>query len=78
MIFLYVIFLLLGVLVFIVTYKISMPFRIGIALATAVIPSVLVTLWLLKVGDQPAADARTVWPPDAAGKSEEEVTKARK
>lgn len=62
MIGLYILFFALGVITFTVTAKFGLPVRTGIAVAVFIVPSILVTLWFLKVGDKPPADATTVYP----------------
>ncbi len=62
MILLYILFFVAGVISFMVTNRLGLPVRVGIGLAVFIIPSILVTLWLLKVGDKPPPDARTVHP----------------
>lgn len=62
MVLIYLLFLVAGVVAFMLTGKLGLPTRIGAALAIFIIPSVLATLWLLKVGDKPPPDAGTVYP----------------
>ncbi|BAV34939.1 hypothetical protein SCL_2662 [Sulfuricaulis limicola] len=58
----YLLFLAAGVAAFMLTGKWGLPVRIGVALSIFIVPSLLDTLWLLKVGDKPPPDARTVYP----------------
>jgi ACR3 family arsenite efflux pump ArsB len=60
MILLYVLFLVLAVLSFAVTNKFSIIVRIAIALGIFVIPSIIATMWVSKVGDKPPPDSRTI------------------
>jgi hypothetical protein len=64
MILLYIFFFVAGVVTFLVTSKLGLPLRVGVALAIFFVPSILVTLWLLKVGDKPPPDARIINPQD--------------
>jgi hypothetical protein len=65
MIFAYIAFLVLGVVVFLLTAKFGLPIRIVIALAVCLIPSIVLTAWVVQVGDKPPPDAITVVPKPA-------------
>lgn len=58
----YLLFLAAGIVAFMMTGKWGLPVRIGVALSIFIVPSLLATLWLLKVGDKPPPDARNVYP----------------
>lgn len=60
MLLLYILFFVASVVTFIATGRLGLPVRVGVALAVFIIPSVIVTLWLLHVGDKPPPDAKTV------------------
>ncbi|HSB02737.1 MAG TPA: hypothetical protein VLE49_18965 [Anaerolineales bacterium] len=62
MVLLYVLFFVAGVVTFLITGRLGLPVRVGVALAIFIVPSILATLWLLKIGDKPPPDARTVYP----------------
>ena len=71
MIIAYLAFLLLGIVVFFLAAKLRMLIRIAIALAVCLIPSAILTVWVLRVGDKPAADAITIVPkPSTSNKSD--------
>lgn len=61
MIIAYIAFFILGVVVFL-TAKFGLPIRIAIALAVFLIPSVALTVWVVRIGDKPPPDAITVVP----------------
>lgn len=58
----YSVFFLLGVAIFFLMAKVSLFVRIGVALATFVIPSTALTIWIVRTGDKPPPDAVTVVP----------------
>lgn len=62
MIFLYLAFFALGVGVFFLTLKLGLSMRFAVAFAAFIIPSIIVTLWVIRTGDKPAPDAITVFP----------------
>ena len=66
MIFGYVVFLVLGVAAFFLAVKLALPWRIVIALAVFVVPSILLTVWVIRTGDKPTPDAITVVPKPGA------------
>lgn len=57
MIALYLFFLALGVVAFYLTAHLSLRSRLVTALAVFLIPSVIVTVWIVQVGDRPPTDA---------------------
>ncbi len=74
MIFAYVGFFVLGVIVFFLMSKFGLPLRIALALAVFVIPSVVLTVWVARVGDKPPPDAITIVP-KPGGTSAKDVPK---
>lgn len=66
MIFGYVVFLVLSVVAFFLAVKLALPWRIAIALAVFIIPSILLTVWVVRTGDKPAPDAITIVPKPGA------------
>lgn len=66
MIFGYVVFLALGVAAFFLAVKLALPWRIAIALAVFIVPSILLTIWVVRTGDKPAPDAITIVPKPGA------------
>jgi hypothetical protein len=62
MIIAYIVFFALGVLAFFLTAKLGLPLRSAIALAVFLIPSIILTLWVARVGDKPPSDAVTIVP----------------
>ena len=62
MIFFYLLFLLLGVIAYVVVTELGLPGKLLIALLVFLLPSLALTLWLLIVGDRPPDDAVTVAP----------------
>lgn len=62
----YLAFLALGIVAFLLTAKFSLPIRIAVALAVFVIPSIVLTVWVARVGDKPPPDAITVVPKPSA------------
>ena len=58
----YLIFLGLGVAVFLVSWKLSARARLAVALAVFLVPAVAATVWVVRVGDEPAPGSRTVQP----------------
>jgi hypothetical protein len=76
MVFAYIGFFVLGVIVFFLMAKFGLPMRVAIALAVFVIPSVVLTVWVVRVGDKPPPDAITIVPkpgatPDKGGTSKD-------
>lgn len=69
MIIAYFVFLILGVVVFFLTTKFGLPVRVAIALTVFLIPSIVLTVWVVRVGDKPPPDAITIVPnPSASDK----------
>jgi predicted RND superfamily exporter protein len=62
MIIAYLGFFALGVLIFFLMAKLGLPMRIGVSLAVFLIPSIILTIWVVRVGDKPPSDAITVVP----------------
>lgn len=58
----YTICLLLGIVAFLVAAKLRLSMRVGIALAVSLVPAVILTTWILYVGDKPPRDAITIVP----------------
>jgi biotin transporter BioY len=58
----YIIFFALGVVVFFLMAKFSLPIRSMIALAVFLIPSIVLTVWVVRTGDKPQPGAVTVLP----------------
>ena len=65
MIFLYIFFLLLSIIVFLLTKKLTLASRIVLALCIFIILTVGATLLILKIGDKAPPDAITVYPKKA-------------
>ena len=64
MIIIYVIFFALSVALFFLTSKQTMAVRIALAIGVFAGLSILVTLWVYKIGDKPLPGAVTVSPND--------------
>lgn len=62
MIFGYLAFLILGILAFFFMPSLSSLMRISVALAIFLIPSIALTIWVIKVGDKAPSDAITILP----------------
>lgn len=62
MILAYVAFFASGIIVFFLMRKFALSLRIAIALAVFLIPSAVLTLWIVRVGDKPPPDAVTIVP----------------
>ena len=58
----YIAFLVLGVIAFVFSAKLAFLLRIFIALVVFIIPSIILTIWVARVGDRPMPDAITVVP----------------
>ena len=58
----YIIFFALGVIVFFLMAKFGLPIRLAIALAVFLIPSIILTAWIIRAGDKPPPDAVTIIP----------------
>jgi hypothetical protein len=70
MIIAYIAFFALGIVAFFVMAKFGLPIRIAVALAVFLIPSIALTVWVLRVGDKPPSDAITVVPKSSTTDSE--------
>jgi len=62
----YVSFLVLGVVAFFLAAKLALPWRVVIALAVFLIPSMALTVWVIRTGDKPAPDAIAIVPKTGA------------
>lgn len=62
MIIAYVIFFALGVGAFFLMEKFGVPVRIAVALVVFIVPSIVATVWIVRVGDKPPPDAITIVP----------------
>ena len=62
MILLYILFFVCGVIAFFVMSRLGIYMRVSIALAIFVIPSLVATLWIIKIGDKAPPDAITIYP----------------
>jgi hypothetical protein len=58
----YIVFFALGVVVFFLMAKFGLPIRLAVALAVFLIPSVVLTVWVVRAGDKPPPDAVTIVP----------------
>jgi hypothetical protein len=58
----YIVCLAVGVVAYFLGLKLALPWRITIALAFFVIPSIALTVWFVRTGDKPAPDAITITP----------------
>lgn len=66
----YIAFLVLGVIAFFLMAKFGLPIRIAVALAVFIVPSIVLTMWIVRVGDKPPPDAITIVPkPSASDKT---------
>ena len=68
MIFTYIVFFLMA--------KFGLPMRVAVALGVFVIPSVVLTVWVARIGDKPPSDAITIVPkpgttPEKSGTSKD-------
>jgi len=62
MIIAYLVFLALGVVIFFLMAKFGLPIRFAVALAVFLVPSIILTMWVIRTGDKPPPDAVTVVP----------------
>lgn len=62
MILLYIIFFAIGIAATLLLAKLGWPLRVGIGLAIFLIPSIIMTIWVARVGDRPAPDSVIVVP----------------
>jgi hypothetical protein len=62
MIFGYFLFLVVGALSFYFLPNLSSLIRISVALAIFLIPSITLTIWVMKIGDRAPSDAITILP----------------
>ncbi len=60
MILLYIVFLIVAVVVFFFTPRLGLPTRLLIAAIVFALPSLVMTVWMTKVGDKPLSGARTI------------------
>ena len=58
----YLAFFLLGLVAFFLMAKFGLPIRIAVALAVILIPSFVLTVWVVQIGDKPPPDAITIVP----------------
>ena len=58
----YLIFLVVGVVIFFLMGKFGFPMRIATALSVFLIPSFILTVWVARTGDKPPPDAITITP----------------
>lgn len=58
----YLLFMIIGVAVFFATGKFSLPVRIMVAFFVFLLPSIALTLWVVRTGDKPSPGAITVVP----------------
>ena len=58
----YIVCLVLGIVAFLLTAKLGLSVRIAIALAVALIPAAVLTIWVAHVGDKAPNDANTIAP----------------
>lgn len=58
----YITFLVLGVVTFLLMAKFGLLIRITVALAVFLIPSIVLTVWIVRTGDKPPPDAITIVP----------------
>lgn len=58
----YITFLLFGIVVFFLTAKLGLPLRITLALTILLIPSIILTVWIVRVGDNSPPGAVVVVP----------------
>lgn len=67
----YLAFFVLAVVVFIFTVRLGLPLRLAVALAVFLIPSIVLTVLVFRIGDKPPPDAITVVPrPSASDKAD--------
>lgn len=62
MIIAYLLFFCLGLTAFLLTAKFGLPIRIVIALAIFIVPSISLTVWVARAGDEPPPGAVAVTP----------------
>ena len=55
-------FLVVAAVVFFFTARWALPFRLAIAIAIWLIPTAILTVWVVRTGDKPAPDAITIVP----------------
>jgi hypothetical protein len=65
----------LGAAVFLFARSKPMLIRASLAIATFAVPSLLFSVWLVRVGDEAPPDARTVQPAELASGSAEQSNK---
>ena len=62
MIIAYIVFALVAVVAFLLTGKLALNIRIGIAIALFIVPSLIFTVWIIKTGDKPLEGSTIVAP----------------
>lgn len=62
MIIAHIVFFAIGIAAFFLMAKFGMPIRLVAALALFLIPSIDLTLWVVRIGDNAAPDAVTIVP----------------
>lgn len=68
----YLVFFVLGAVVFFLLAKFGLPIKLMIALAVFLIPSIVFTVWVIRTGDKPPPDAITVFPKHSEGSSKKD------
>ena len=58
----YIICLVLAFVAFLLTSRLGLSIRVAIALAAALVPAIILTAWIMHVGDKPLPDATTIAP----------------
>lgn len=66
----YLAFLTLGIIAYFLMAKFGLPIRIVLALAIFLIPSIALTVWIVRIGDKAPPDAITIIPEQNAHKSD--------
>lgn len=56
----YITFLALGIVAFLIMARFGLLIRIAVVLAVFLVPSIALTVWIVRVGDKPPSDAITV------------------
>ena len=59
----YFLFFILGVIAFFLMQKFNFALQIATAFGVFLIPSIIMTIWLLKIGDKPDIDSVVIVPP---------------
>lgn len=58
----YLAFFALGIVAFFLMAKFGLPIRMAVGLAVFLIPSIVLTVWVVRIGDKPPPDAITIVP----------------